>query len=157
MKKILFAVIGFTVLSCANPSIEEGLANLEEQLLEIEATLAAADVEGMIADLDTMTAQVQAIETNQEELLASITEAEGILGQLSTRLAGILETLEAAATVEQVQNLRAQVEEISEGIQMLVFLADYDYDGVMNGLDQCPQTPIEEINNVDAVGCIITD
>ena len=36
---------------------------------------------------------------------------------------------------------------------MLVFVADYDYDGVINGLDQCPDTPITEISEVNGVGC----
>ena len=31
--------------------------------------------------------------------------------------------------------------------------ADYDYDGVMNGLDQCPDTPITEVSEVNGVGC----
>ena len=37
MKKLIFAVIGFVVLGCTNPSVEEGLANLEAALDELEA------------------------------------------------------------------------------------------------------------------------
>ena len=57
------------------------------------------------------------------------------------------------ATSEQVQSLLAQVQDANDKVKQLVFLADYDYDGVMNGLDQCPDTPIEEINQVDGNGC----
>ena len=52
-----------------------------------------------------------------------------------------------------MQAVRYKVAESSDGISMLVFVADYDYDGVMNGLDQCPDTPITEINDVNGVGC----
>ena len=56
-------------------------------------------------------------------------------------------------TKYQVAALAAQFAIVNDKVQQLVFLADYDYDGVINGLDQCPDTPITEINNVDAVGC----
>ena len=36
---------------------------------------------------------------------------------------------------------------------MRLFVADYYYDGVIYGLDQCPDTPITEISEVNGVGC----
>jgi len=37
MKKLLFAVIGFVMIGCTNPSMEEGLADLTAQLAQLEA------------------------------------------------------------------------------------------------------------------------
>ena len=57
------------------------------------------------------------------------------------------------ATTEQMQNLLSQVQEFQEGVDILVAIADYDYDGVQNALDKCPDTPLSEINNVNSDGC----
>ncbi len=88
-----------------------------------------------------------------EESNEIIEEALVTIASIRERLAAVQVILDAAATTEQVQAVTAQVQEISEGIAMLVFIADYDYDGVMNGLDQCPDTPLTEINDVNGVGC----
>ena len=39
------------------------------------------------------------------------------------------------------------------GVDQLVAVADYDYDGVINAFDKCPDTPLNEINNVNSDGC----
>lgn len=157
MKKFIIAVISVLTLSCSNPSIERGLEELERNLAELEAQVVAADIEGMIADLEEMNAIASQALADIEEQNAALEEALLTVNGIIASLANVQAALDEAATAEQVQVLRDKVAEISEGIAMLVFLADYDYDGVMNGLDQCPDTPIEEINNVDAVGCTITD
>jgi DNA repair exonuclease SbcCD ATPase subunit len=153
MKKVLFAVIGFVMIGCTNPSMEEGLADLREKLAQVEAELVAVDVDGMLADLEEMNAQAtQALadaEASNEALEAALVQ----VGNIKDRLQALQVLLDEAATVDQVQALKDKVAEISEGIAMLVFVADYDYDGVMNGLDQCPDTPITEINDVNGVGC----
>ena len=153
MKKILFAVIGFIAFSCTNPSMEEGLARLTENLAQLEAQIVAADIDGMIADLESMTAQVEQAQIDVDESNAAMEEALVTIASIRERLAAAQASLDEAATVEQVQALRDKIAQISEGIAMLVFIADYDYDGVMNGLDQCPDTPITEINDVNGVGC----
>jgi|TARA_R100000479_G_C6379504_1_gene200470 uncharacterized coiled-coil DUF342 family protein len=68
-------------------------------------------------------------------------------------LQGILATLKTKATAEQMEQLLAQVQEMGEGVDQLVAVADYDYDGVINALDKCPDTPLNEINNVNSDGC----
>lgn len=153
MKKLLFAVISLVLIGCTNPSIEEGLANLTEQLAQLEADLVGVDVEGMQADLAEMTAQVEQAQIDVDESNAAMEAALVTIASIRERLAAVQVLLDTAATVEQVQALRDKVAEISEGISMLVFIADYDYDGVMNGLDQCPDTPITEISEVNGVGC----
>jgi len=155
MKKFLLTFITLTftlgmVASCVNPSMERGLESLEASLAELEASLILVDIEQMKIDLETMQSQVEQMEVDLE---TSVDDALAKMADIKLRLESILETAEDWATDEQVQNLLAQVQEVSEGIDMLVFIADYDYDGVMNGLDQCPDTPITEINNVNGVGC----
>ena len=153
MKKLLFAVIGFVMIGCTNPSMEEGLADLTAQLAQLEAELVGVDVAGMQADLEEMTAQVAQAQIDVDESNAAMEAALVTIASIRERLAAVQALLDEAATVEQVAALRDKVAQISEGIAMLVFVADYDYDGVMNGLDQCPDTAIEDINNVNGVGC----
>ena len=153
MKKILFAVIGFVMIGCTNPSMEEGLADLNARLAELEAELVTVDVNAMLSDLATMTAQVEQAQIDVDESNAAMQEALVTITSIKEKLVALQVILDEAATVEQVQALRDKVAQISEGISMLVFIADYDYDGVMNGLDQCPDTPITEINDVNGVGC----
>ena len=153
MKKLLFAVIGFVIVGCTNPSMEEGLANLQEQLRALEAEMAQVDIDQMTSDLEAMNAQATQALADMEETNQNLADALVKMQELRERLAELQVILDEAATVEQVQALRDKVAEISDGISMLVFVADYDYDGVMNGLDQCPDTPITEINDVNGVGC----
>ena len=153
MKKILFAVIGFVMIGCTNPSMEEGLADLNAKLAALEAEIVAADIAGMEADVAAMTVQVEealasAIESNETLEAALVT-----ISEIKDRLAALQVTLDLAATEEQIADIKIKVAQISEGIALLVFRADYDYDGVMNGLDQCPDTPITEISSVDEKGC----
>lgn len=68
-------------------------------------------------------------------------------------LQDILAIMKTKATAEQMDALLAQVENMGEGIDQLVAVADYDYDGVINALDKCPETPLTKINEVNADGC----
>ena len=153
MKKLIFAVLSFILVACSNQSIEEGLDDLNARLVELEQQLAAVDANALITDINDIIAQVEMIEQINEENKQAIAEAMATLTDLHDQLAAILVQIQEAATVEQLQAINEKVQSISEGISMLVFVADYDYDGVMNGLDQCPDTPITEINDVNGVGC----
>ena len=157
MKKILFAVIGSILIGCTNPSMERGLENLNASLAELEASFVALDIEQMQADLIAMNEMATSMIVTAEENRIAMEEALITVASILEGLENVRISLEEAATVEQVQILRDKVAQISEGIARLVFLADYDYDGVINGLDQCPDTPITEINNVDNTGCTIDD
>tara|TARA_B100000085_G_scaffold168117_1_gene152943 strand:- start:4 stop:486 length:483 start_codon:yes stop_codon:yes gene_type:complete len=153
MKKLIFAVLSFILVACSNQSIEEGLDDLNARLVELEQQLAAVDANALITDINDIIAQVETIEQINEENKQAIAEAMATLTDLHDQLAAILVQIQEAATVEQLQAINEKVQSISEGISMLVFVADYDYDGVMNGLDQCPDTPITEISQVNGVGC----
>ena len=153
MKKLIFAVLRFILVACSNQSIEEGLDDLNARLVELEQQLAAIDANALITDINDIIAQVETIEQINEENKQAIAEAMVTLTDLHDQLAAILVQIQEAATVEQLQAINVKVQTISEGISMLVFVADYDYDGVINGLDQCPDTPITEISEVNGVGC----
>ena len=153
MKKLIFAVLSFILVACSNQSIEEGLDDLNTRLVELEQQLAAIDANALITDINDIIAQVETIEQINEENKQAIAEAMATLTDLHDQLAAILVQIQEAATVEQLQAINVKVQTISEGISMLVFVADYDYDGVINGLDQCPDTPITEISEVNGVGC----
>ena len=153
MKKLVLILIALFAINCENPSMERGLEGLQAALAELEASFLAIDVEQMSADLLDMNETVAQLVIDQEaanEAAAQLlVDIEGIL----TSLAAVKDKLDNALTVEQVQALTAQFALINEKVQTLVAIADYDHDGVMNALDQCPDTPITEINNVNAVGC----
>ena len=154
MKKLVLIMVAmFGFLSCENPSIEDGLESLTESLAELEASMIALDVEGMLADLAEMQGQAEQMTTDMEEYNAIMEQALLDIQDITVRLNAIVEISEDWATDEQGQSLLADVQTLGEGIDMLVFVADYDYDGVMNGLDQCPDTAIEDINNVNNIGC----
>ena len=153
MKKLIFAVLSFILVACSNQSIEEGLDDLNARLVELEQQLAAIDANALITDINDIIAQVETIEQINEENKQAIAEAMVTLTDLHDQLAAILVQIQEAATVEQLQAINVKVQTISEGISMLVFVADYNYDGVINGLDQCPDTPITEISEVNGVGC----
>lgn len=156
MKKFIIAVISFLVVGCTNPSMERGLEGLNAALAELEASFIALDIEQMEADLIAMNDQVADMIVDAEEANQAMEDAliqiEGILASLEE----VRVNLENAATAEQIAALGESFAEIREKVELLVALADYDYDGVINAIDQCPDTPITEINNVDATGCTIT-
>ena len=156
MKKLI-AVISVLVIGCTNPSMERGLEGLNAALAELEASFIALDIEQMEADLIAMNDQVADMIVDAEEANQAMEDAliqiEGILASLEE----VRVNLENAGTAEQIAALGESFAEIREKVELLVFIADYDYDGVMNGLDQCPDTPITEINNVDNTGCTIDD
>ena len=154
MKKLILIMVAiFGFLSCENPSIEDGLASLTESLAELEASMLVLDVEGMLADLAEMEGQAEQMTTDMEEYNAIMEQALLDIQDITVRLNAIVEISEDWATDEQVKSLLADVQTLGEGVDMLVFVADYDYDGVINGLDQCPDTTIEDINNVNSIGC----
>lgn len=174
MKKLIAVISVLGIFACTNPSIEEGLDRLTQSLAELDAAFVALNVEQMKLDLAAAEA---AVEQMTEDLAASeaelaaiaedlvwgddfdtsvledLTSIEQIVLNITTRLQQAREQIEDMPTAESVAALAAQIKEVGEGIDMLVFVADYDYDGVMNGLDQCPDTAIEDINNVNNVGC----
>lgn len=155
--------------------IVEGVQNYHDAVIEYNAHIAEYN-EAMLEYNDAMLAYEEAALAN-EEFLAEIDDVlngvvsslEGLqtlydngnewagiflqIAQIRIGLQDILATMQTKATKEQVEQLLAAVQEVGAGVDQLVAVADYDYDGVINALDKCPETPLSEINNVNAYGC----
>jgi hypothetical protein len=151
MKKLIFAVIGFVALSCTNPSVEEGLAGLEAALAELQLELDGIDVDQIITDIATMQDQVETMETDVEAYELQVAEWESQIQSILVDIAAVQEIIDNAGTKDQVAAILEDLAATQAMIDQLVLLADYDYDGVINGLDQCPDTEVGA--EVDDNGC----
>jgi hypothetical protein len=151
MKKFIAVLSVFGIVACTNPSIEEGLASLEAALAELEASMAGIDVDQMIADVATMQDQVETMENDVHLYEEQVAEWEAQIQDILADLAGVQEIIDNAGTKDQVAAILEDLAATQAMIDQLVLLADYDYDGVINGLDQCPDTELGA--EVDDNGC----
>jgi len=155
--------------------IVEGVQNYTDAVLEYNAYIVEYNEaineynDAMLAYQEQMTTaaeflnDIDDVMNNMVESLAGLqalyeqgNEWAGIFIQIANIRLGlqdILAIMKTKATKEQMEQLLAQVEQIGEGVDQLVAVADYDYDGVVNALDKCPDTPLTQINNVNAEGC----
>jgi hypothetical protein len=157
MKKFLLSTITlmFMVMisACTNPSMDEGFERLNKSFEELEAALKSLNLPQMEEDLKQMNIDLAQINYDLTDANGSWAELITELDNLHLQLLDIVEISESWATTEQMQGLLADIQEVGAGIDILVLRADYDYDGVINAIDKCPDTPLTEINNVDAQGC----
>ena len=151
MKKLIFAVIGFVALSCTNSSVEEGLAGLEAALAEYQLELDGIDVNQMITDVATMQDQVGEMENDVNLYAEQVEEWESQIQSILADLASVQEIIDNAGTRDQVAAILEDLAATQAMIDQLVLIADYDYDGVVNGLDQCPDTELNA--TVNEQGC----
>ena len=132
----------------------EAITEYNDAMLAYQEQLTTAaefldDIDGV---MDNMLESLSGL----QELYEEGNEWAGIFIQIVNIRLGlqdILAVMKTKATAEQMEQLLAQVENIGEGIDQLVAVADYDYDGVVNALDKCPETPLTKINEVNADGC----
>lgn len=157
MKKFFLTVITLTLTlsspACTNPSMEEGLAKLDKSLAELGRAIESLNIPQMQSDLEQMNldaAQMLEDIQNQEDSWSSIITQ---LQEINQMLDEMVEQSETWATSSQMQDLLTDIQEFGEGVDTLVLTADYDYDGVINAIDQCPDTPLKDINNVNEHGC----
>ena len=137
------------------------VAIYSEALIEYnDALLAAGDAYNTaLVEFENVGAAVEALETAMEGLRLLAEEGNQWAGlfyqiaQINLTLDQILITVQTFATKEQVEGILDDLTKMGEGIDQLVSTADYDYDGVINALDKCPNNPINEINNVNSDGC----
>ena len=168
MKKGLLSLLSLILItSCVNPSMERGLESLNDSLEQLEIGIDALGIPQMIDDLDSMNimvgqliVDVEEYSAQMEEFNQKVLEIQAALEAMLIQVQGITETVNGMtvtagglATTQQMQDLLSQVEEFGAGVDILVAIADYDYDGVQNTLDKCPDTPLSEINNVNSDGC----
>ena len=155
--------------------VAEGIQNYHDAVIEYNAHIMEYNEaineynDAMLAYQEQMTTaaefldDINGVMNNMVESLAGLqalydegNEWAGIFIQIANIRIGlqdILAIMKTKATKEQMEQLLAQVQEIGEGVDQLVAVADYDYDGVVNALDKCPDTPLTQINNVNAEGC----
>lgn len=168
MKKGLLSLLSLILItSCANPSMERGFESLNSALDELEVAVDDLGIPQMIEDLDSMNVMVGEMIVDVEEYSAKMEEFNQQVLEIQARLEAMVEQVQGITTVvdgmivttgglattEQMQDLLSQLEEFQSGVDILVAQADYDYDGVINALDKCPDTPLSEINDVDSDGC----
>ncbi len=141
------------ISSCQNPSLDEGFERLNKSFAELEAAFAAINIDQMEADIISMNDQLAQMILDVEQQNGTWAEIMNTIENIKSRLEAIVVESESWATSEDMADLLVKVKNVREGIETLVLRADYDYDGVINAIDKCPDTPLTEINNVDAQGC----
>jgi chromosome segregation ATPase len=145
MKKTILLLF-MIIISCANPNMQEGLDNLRSQLSQISNQINTMN-------LNELTQKVNELKSLIENLVIEVDSAQPTLNTLQETLSLLLIRINELPTEEEIQDVLSTIEEIQSGIDVLVARADYDIDGVINAIDECPDTPISEINDVNEVGC----
>jgi chromosome segregation ATPase len=144
MKKII--LLFMIITSCANPNMQEGLDNLRSQLSQISDQINTMN-------LNELTQKVNELKSLVENLVIDVDSAQSTLNTLQETLSLLLIRINELPTEEEIQDVLSTIEEIQSGIDILVAQADFDLDGIINAIDECPDTPISEINDVNEVGC----
>jgi len=156
-------------------SIADGIQAYQEAMIEYnnhilmynEALLEYNDA--MLAYADAQTAAEEFLTSVGEitqEMLASLATLRDMaeagngwadimlkIAEIKISLNGVLAQVKTLATKEQVAQITAMLEEMNQDLDWYIAVQDFDYDGVLNAFDKCPDTPITEINNVNADGC----
>ena len=147
MRKFITTLSILGLVACTNPSIEDGLANLSKTLTELEAQMAAIDIDATLDDLQSMEKTVAEMEQESAEV-------DSMMEQLQSELANIkasVEEIDLTGSQEQLEILRDKLVKVKEGLNALTLLLDDDLDGIVNAYDICPDT--EKGVEVDLNGC----
>ena len=147
MKKLIAVIVVLFLTSCENKSITEGLASLNESLTLLEAELASIDINATIAQLED-------IQDTVAEMQQESTEVNALVDQVQTeliRLKAEVDEFDVTGTNEKLEELKANLVKVKEGLNALTLLLDDDLDGIVNAYDACPDT--EEGAEVDLNGC----
>ena len=147
------AAWGFVLVSCINPSLETGLDTLRDEIERLQSQVQVVDVNGLVesvteleSTVDTLVIEFDTLDTTMEELQQMISTLQETVNDLEI-------SFQSLAPDGTLQGILVKLEKIQEGIDVLVARADYDIDGVINAVDECPDTPITEIKQVNDVGC----
>ena len=147
------AAWGFVLVSCINPSLETGLDTLRDEIERLQSQVQIVDVNGLVegvieleSTVDTLVIQFDTLDVTMEELQQMISTLQETVSDLENAYSSL-------APDGTLQGILVKLEKIQEGIDVLVARADYDIDGVINAVDECPDTPITEIKQVNDVGC----
>ena len=140
--------------SCVNPSMERGFASISEALAEVAEDLNGY-AESIISDMAQIEEDIAIIAFHIEKMQKDKELALILIQEILDGLSRTQDLLDEAATREQMQALLEDVQEFGEGVRVLWNLADFDADGVMNGMDKCFETPYGI--PVTMFGCPLTD
>ena len=166
MKKV---VLGLTLLflgACTNPSMERVFESLNQEVAELASAIDDLDINGLLSQMDSINkdleiaiSDINAYALTVEEYIAEMAELQARFEAMALQIQGMVEMVngilipsaEGLATSAQFQKLLADMNELQQGINVLVGSADYDSDGVINSLDKCPDTELGA--TVDSDGC----
>tara|TARA_Y100001972_G_C7617999_1_gene309937 strand:- start:109 stop:789 length:681 start_codon:yes stop_codon:yes gene_type:complete len=132
-----------------------------EALLEYnDAMLAYADAQiaadQFLASVGEITASMMSSLTELRKMSEAgnqWAEVMLLLAEIKISLNGVLAQVKTLATKEQVAAINSMLQEMNNDLDWYISVQDFDYDGVLNFADKCPNTPITEIKNVNANGC----
>ena len=141
------------IISCTNPNMQNGLDDLRSQIQQISDQIEVIDLNELTQGVNELEILIQNLAVESELLSISSEELAENLNTLQQTLELILVKVNELPTSDDVQSILSTIGEIQSGIDVLVARADFDIDGIINAADECPDTPISEINDVNEVGC----
>jgi len=147
------AAWGFVLVSCINPSLETGLDTLRDEIEKLQSQVQVVDVSGLVESVTELESTVDTLVIEFDTLDTTMNELHQMITTLQEGLDNLQQQLSTLAPNGTLQEISIKLEKIQEGIDVLVARADYDIDGVINAIDECPDTPITEIKQVNEVGC----
>jgi uncharacterized phage infection (PIP) family protein YhgE len=147
------AAWGFVLVSCINPSLETGLDTLRDEIEKLQSQVQVVDVSGLAESVTELESTVDTLVIEFDTLDTTMNELHQMITTLQEGLDNLQQQLSTLAPNGTLQEISIKLEKIQEGIDVLVARADYDIDGVINAIDECPDTPITEIKQVNDVGC----
>lgn len=147
------AAWGFILVSCVNPNLEEGLDNLRSEIEKLQSKVQVLDVNGLVENTIQLESAVDNLVIQFDTLDITMGELQQMISTLQETLSDLEIAFQSLAPDGTLQGILVKLQRIQEGIDILVARADYDIDGVINAIDECPDTPITEIKQVNEVGC----
>lgn len=147
------AAWGFIIVSCVNPNLQEGLDNLKIEIEELQSQISEVDVNGLVESVEQLESTIDNLVTEFDNLDMTMQQLQVMIGILQETVNDLEIALQSLGPDGTLQGILVKLEKIHEGIDILVARADYDIDGVINAIDECPDTPITEIKQVNEVGC----
>ena len=152
MKKPVMLIF-MIIISCTNPNMQNGLDDLKSQILQISDQIEVIDLSELTQQVNELELLIENLATESELLSIPAEEIAENLNTLQQTLELILVKVNELPTNDDIQSILSTIGEIQLGIDVLIARADFDLDGVINAVDDCPNTPISEINDVNEVGC----
>ena len=147
------AAWGFILVSCVNPNLEEGLDNLRSEIEKLQSKVQVLDVNVLVENTIQLESAVDNLVIQFDTLDITMGELQQMISTLQETVSDLEIAFQSLAPDGTLQGILVKLQRIQEGIDILVARADYDIDGVINAIDECPDTPITEIKQVNEVGC----